>query len=64
MLPLMARILFIMAFMTLVLRYPLTEGMLLREVIERAGEELTMRDHLADDGTLAELVRAGRFAQR
>lgn len=45
-------------------RYPLTEGMLLREVIARAQRELTAREDHGDDVRPAELVGAGRFAQR
>lgn len=45
-------------------RYPLTEGMLLREVIERARRELTTRPDLDGDDAPADLVGAGRFARR
>lgn len=45
-------------------RYPLTEGMLLREVIARARHELTAREEIDDDASPADLVGAGSVAPR
>ncbi|MQC17694.1 MAG: hypothetical protein DWG80_01305 [Chloroflexi bacterium] len=45
-------------------RYPLTEGMLLSEVIARARRDLTAPEDREEDAAPADLVGAGRFARR